>query len=151
MRTAEGVVGSPGVGSEADRSFKTSVERDPIRLLLRVASGELRARVVAQDPAVREISGEQLVQVTGPSFESVVLGLDAKTGLLRKVSYAMPGDRQGPWLDDIYSDYRDVSGVKIPFESETRRDTLMIKKRVVKEAVVNPPLDPALFDKNALK
>lgn len=151
MRTADGAIGAPAVGSEADRTFKASVEREAIPLLLRIAAGELRVRLVAQDAAVREMSGEQLVQVTGALFDSVVLGFDAKTGLLRRLSYVTPGDAKGPWLDDVFSDYRDVSGVKIAFQSETRRDTLMIKTRVVKEAVLNAPLDAALFDKNALK
>jgi hypothetical protein len=151
VRTPDGVIGSPGVGSDADRTFKASVQREVIPVLLRIAAGELRVRIVPQDAAVKEMSREQLVQVTGALFDSVVLGFDGATGLLRTVSYAMPGDEKGPWLDDIYSDYRDVSGVKIPYQLETRRDTFVVKKRAVKEAVVNPAFDPALFDKSRLK
>jgi zinc protease len=151
LRTADGAIESPAVGSEPDRSFKSSIQRDPIPLLLRIDAGDLRVRVVPQDTAVKDISGEQLVQVTGARFESVVLGFDAKTGLLQKVSYAAPGDQDGPWLDDVYSDYRDVSGVKVAFKAETRLDTQAIRRRVVKEVVLNAALDPALFDKTRLK
>ena len=151
VRTPDGAIGTPGAGSEADRSFKGSVQRDPVPLLLRIAAGELRVRVVQQDPDVQQASGERLVQVTGSAFDTIVLGFDATTGLLRRMSYSSPPDDSGPWVDDLFSDYRDVSGVKMPFHSETRRDTWLLKERVVKEMAINPALEPSLFDRTRLK
>jgi hypothetical protein len=77
--------------------------------------------------------------------------VDTTTGIVRRLSYSPPDDEQGPWLDDIFEDYRDVSGVKFAFRLTTRRDTQPLRERIVKEVVVNPALEASLFDKSRLK
>ena len=151
VRTPDGVVGSPAIGSEADRSFRGSVQREVILLLLRAGSGELRARMVPQDPSLQGASPERLVELSGKLLDPVVVGIDAATGMVRRLSYPTPGDPKGPWLDEIYSDYRDVDGIKISYRSDTRLSGTVIREHAVKEVVINGPMASSLFDKALLK
>jgi hypothetical protein len=127
------------------------VQRELIRLLLRAGSGDLRARMVPQDPALQSASSERLVELSGKLLDPVVVGIDASTGMVGRLSYPSPGDPKGPWLDEIYTDYRDVDGIKVPFRSDTKLNATVIREHVVKEVVINGPMAPSLFDKALLK
>jgi zinc protease len=141
---------APARGSDADREFKNSVQRDPVLLLQRFAAGELVARVVSPPQGLAQ-SAERYVLLSGPKLERLVVTIDEATGALLRISYVSPPDSKGPWVDETFSDFRDVNGISIPFRSETRRDGQVLRERVVTAAAVNFPLDPALFDKAHLK
>lgn len=57
---------------------------------------------------------------------------------------AVPGSVR---VEETYSDYRDVKGLKVAFQMELRRDGAPSVKRSVRTFEVNVPLDATLFSK----
>jgi hypothetical protein len=90
----------------------------------------------------------QVIQGTSGGKSLVKLYFDKKSGLLvRQVRYADTVVGLNPTQVD-YSDYRDVSGVKLPFRwTVTWTDGLSIFE--MKEVQPNVPIDPSKFSKPA--
>jgi hypothetical protein len=92
----------------------------------------------------------QLVQGSGPGGNLVTLFFDKKTNLLiRMVRYSKSPIGSVPTQVD-YADYRDVDGIKFPFQYTFSwldgRDAFKIS-----DVKVNVPIDEAVFNKPALK
>jgi zinc protease len=69
--------------------------------------------------------------------------LDPATSQVVKVGFESGGQK----LEALYSDYRDVNGVKVPFKTDVTQDGAPIMKVELTEAQVNPPVDAGLFKK----
>lgn len=48
-------------------------------------------------------------------------------------------------LTEIYSDYREVSGIMIPFSKTTETESGLVAEVIIKEYIVNPQIDEAIF------
>lgn len=100
------------------------------------------------------------LKVTLKDGESTHVWIDAKTFLETKIE-GQPRKLDGTLhpVEVYYRDYRDVSGLQIPFLLETKvlpvqktatgfRDTpVPVEQVLISKVVVNPRLDPALFSK----
>ncbi len=132
--------------SRAYLTFKASVERDPIVLLPRIASGAAQAHLFG--PVVPPGSaGEQLVEITTAETVPVVLGIDTVSGEITRASYPITAGSTEPWVDERFSDYRDVDGIKIPFRSSITQMNTPIRERRLKQVQINLALDPQLFER----
>jgi hypothetical protein len=119
------------------------------------AEFDLGLRIKDVFPQIRagraeEINGapQYVLTVTRPGQSNVRLDFDQKTGLLtRETRYAdTPMGRNATQVD--FADYRDVSGVKIPFRWTLARPIARFTIQI-KEAKVNAPIDDAKFAKPA--
>jgi zinc protease len=123
----------------AAETIRAAVERDMTRVLLRAAAGRLIVREVdADDPRTGaiELSGEGLAAVT--------LFINRDNGLIEKARYTGGPDGR---TEELYSDYRRVDGIQVPFHTEVRRGNLRPLERDVKTIRYNVPLAAALFQK----
>jgi hypothetical protein len=123
--------------------FAATVRRDTFPLLIAAAEGRLTVRQLPDEGKdgvtlrVLEISGEGL----GP----VKLYIDRDARIARQ-SYATPGPDGSPiQAEEVYSDYRKVNGIEVPFKASVLRDGRSILDRTLTNVTFNSAVDPALF------
>jgi hypothetical protein len=127
---------------ELVREARASLRRDTISLLLAAKDGALTPRVL---PDVKDPGGhvDHALEVSGTDLNPVILYLDPGTLLLRKQVYA--SDAPGrPLVEEMFSDYRDVEGIQIPFTASRRLGPQTVERRAT-EVQINAPIDPAQF------
>lgn len=136
------------VPPQVRRDFKASVDRDIIPLLLRAASGTLKLRLLQEAP---EPGGENVkaIELTGGDMDPVTIYIDAASGMVVRESYRLPGNMGTG--DELFTDYREVDGLKVAFKASMRRNNLPVLERVVSAFKINVPLRPGLFDGPAAK
>ena len=126
----------------AAESMRGNVQRDSIALLLALADGRVKARrggdVTIDGRALPVLDVD--IKPGGP----LVLVFDPATGLILRQRY--PGGSAGGDVEETFSDYRDVDGLKVAF-AVTVRQPQGEATRVMRQFAVNVPLDPALFTK----
>lgn len=123
--------------------FAASVRRDTIPVLVGAMAGQYTVRQLADDTSggaplkVLEFSGRQL--------EPLRFYI-SNDGLIAKQSFATTGPDGKPLqVEELFSDYRTVNGVRVPFEARLRRDGQAVMTRTLKNVTINGSLSPALF------
>jgi zinc protease len=124
---------------EARGPIQASVQRDLVRVLVKAGSGKL---------VVREIDSDEpslgAIEVSGDGMSPLTLFINRDNGLIEKVRYiAEPEGRS----EEAYSDYRNVSGIQVPFHTVVRRAGLSPIERDLKTIRYNVPLPAGLFVK----
>jgi len=125
--------------------FAASVRRDTFPMLIDAAEGRLTVRRLAD-----EKSGTQTLRVLelrGPNLDPVRLYIDSDD-LIAKQSYSTPGpDGKPGTTEEIYSDYRVVNGIRVPFETQLARAGSPMLRRTLTKVTFNATVDPSTFDK----
>jgi zinc protease len=90
--------------------------------VLKQIHGETFRQIVAlalsdrdQDRTVAS-ADDGLLDISSKDGESVRLTLDEKTGLLAKMSYQQSAGEGGKAVEQVYSDWREVGGIRLPFQ-----------------------------------
>ena len=73
---------------------------------------------------------------------------DPETNLVDRETYVAGGPGQ-PLIEELFTDYRTVNGVKIAFTANVRQGGRSVLERRVTGIRINVPLDPALFQRPA--
>jgi zinc protease len=92
-----------------------------------------------------EVNGKpaQVVELADPQGHATRFFLDPGTHLVLELAFDLGNQKPQQFFDD----YRDVSGVKVPFKySSSQQGTPFIDLKLT-EVQVNPPIDAALFQK----
>jgi hypothetical protein len=135
----EGPTGVKEMDAQGAATIRANVDRDVVRVLLSAAAGE---RIVCEVDA--DDARTAAIEIAGAGFEPVTFFINRDNGLIEKARYsAGPGGRS----EEIYSDYRNVGGIQVPFHTEVRRGALTPIERDIKTIRYNVPLSPALFQK----
>jgi zinc protease len=127
----------------AAESMRGNVQRDSIALLLALADGRVKARR-GSDVTIDGRSLPALdVDITpgGP----LTLVLDPASGQILRQRYPA-GSPAGGSVEETFSDYRDVEGLKVAFAVTVRQPQGEVT-RVMRQFAINVPLDPNLFTK----
>jgi hypothetical protein len=100
--------------------------------------------IAAQHPS-------QQVTLINSENESVTLYLDSETHLPVKKSFSWrdPVDRQKNLEEEVYENYRAVSGVMAPYNVTRFFNGDMASQRFLNSVTVNQGLDEAMFDPNS--
>jgi zinc protease len=124
--------------------------------ILKQAQGELFRRLVGlvlsdrdNSRTVSAVMGAgNTVEIDASDGQSVQLEMDPSTGLPAKVSYKAPG-MGGAMVDvaQIYSDWRDASGFKMPYNAETQQAGKKVSTIVVTDYKFNTGLTEAEISK----
>jgi hypothetical protein len=124
--------------------IRGNVQRDTVPLLLALNDGKVSA-------SLGEIASEgrkmPALEVSLPGNAPLTLIFDPVTALLIKSKYRMAGPTGEVTVEETYSNYRDVNGLKVPFSTEVRRDGAPAVQRTLRTFEFNVPVDPALFNK----
>ena len=133
---------TPTVGEE----LRGNVQRDAVAMLLALADGKLTA---VRRPDVTE-GGRTLavIEVKGPVMRPVTVMIDPDTALIVRDRFFSPGaGPQGATIEETFSDYRDVQGLKVAFKATVSRDGTPLVERVLRSFDINPTLAATLFTK----
>jgi hypothetical protein len=100
--------------------------------------------IAAQHPAVQ-------VTLINSENESVTLCFDTDTHLPVKKSFSWrdPVDKQKNLEEEVYENYRAVSGVMAPYNVTRYFNGDMVNQRFLNTVTINQGLDPAMFDPNS--
>jgi zinc protease len=121
--------------------FANSVQRDVIPLLIGAAEGRLTAKVLPDEGTTK------VLELTGPQVPEVRLYINDQL-LIAKQAYSTPGaDGTDVRAEELFSDYRTVEGIRVPFKATVLRDGATILERTLSRVVINGPVDPKLFDR----
>jgi hypothetical protein len=143
MRTPQGVrdVGGPGKGEVEGGFF-----RDTIALLRNVDNPAYTVQSLG--PAEVEGQKAEAVAVSDEARKlQVKLWIDPKTNLPVKKGYSAammgaPGD-----IEEFYSDYRDVGGLKLPHKIRLTRNGQKFGEQTITEIRINPGVDESAYKK----
>lgn len=139
-----------GVHEVADRmipDLEATFKRDTIAALLAAKEGRIRARLL---PNVKDEAGSVrlALELSGAGLEPMLLYVDPETSLVAKQTYVAGGPGQ-PIIEEAFSDYRAVDGVQIAFTANVRQSGQPVLERRLLEIKINPPVNPALFQRPA--
>ena len=135
------------VRGAAIRGMQDGLRRNTVAALLAAERGDLRVRIL---PDVADDAGRlhQALEVSSPTMDPLVFYVDPLTGLIARQTFLAGGPGQ-PLVEEIFSDYRPVSGVQVAFAAELRRNGQSLLQRRVTALTINPSIDSALFKRPA--
>lgn len=112
----------------------------------------LRSRNVSLSllgPAKVEERAAVGVKAVARERREVKLFFDSETSLLIKTETTVKDDRTGKEVTEetMYSDHRDVDGLKVPFKTSVRRNGRPYLDSTATDYKVSATLEPALFEK----
>lgn len=124
--------------------FAASVRRDTFPLLIGAAAGRLSVRL---GDDLRTPGGQSLraLEISGSDLAPVTLYIDDHD-LIARQAYTSPGPTGAPvHTEEVFSDYRTVDGVLVPFRAQLLRDGVPILDRRLTSVTLNTPIAEALF------
>jgi zinc protease len=126
--------------------FAASVRRDIIPLLIDAAEGRLTVRK-ATDQAARDGRPVQVLEISGPKLDRVRLFIDQQMLIVGQAyTVTTPGPQSRTLLsEEVFSDYRFVSGIRVPFETQLLQNGQAVIKRTITKVSFNDPVPDNLF------
>ena len=142
MRDPNGVHDAP---APMRAEFAAAVRRDTIPLLLAAAEGKLALRLLPEEGQDGRIL--RVIEISGEGLPPVRLYIDM-LNLIARQSFSIAGPDGRP-MDavEVYSDYRRVDGLQVPFMAELLHNGRPILSRTLTKVAVNGPLDDTLFSR----
>jgi zinc protease len=136
---------SRGVRAQPDsvaRQVRLSLRRDVVALLLAAKAGTLTPRML---PDVKSVFGrmDHVLELSAPDLGPILLYINPETSLIDKLTFVDEAPTK-PLVEESFSDYRDVDGVKIPFHGMRQIGTQSVE-RYTSSVEINRPIDPSLF------
>jgi hypothetical protein len=132
--------------------FAASAKRDLVRLLVGAANGQLKVQALGEEG--HEGQTLKVLGISGDGVPPVRLHIDPQSATVVKLTYdsrtPAPGDAGNAEprpTEEIFSDYRVVDGVSIPFKATVKRGGMVLLERQLTNVQVNVPIDAAVFAK----
>jgi hypothetical protein len=130
------------VPPEMRDEFGASVRRDTIPVLIGAAEGKLSLRLLPDEGAEGRVF--KVLELSGPQLPAMRVYIDSQN-LIARQSFSTPGPEGKPvQADEVFSDYRSVNGVQVPFRADVRRGSQVILSRTLTHVALPPPVDDAL-------
>jgi zinc protease len=124
--------------------FAASVQRDTFSLLIAAAEGRL---LVRSRPAEKTREGRTVsaLEISGVELRPVTLFIDDEM-LIAGQSFSTMGPNNQPVVaEEVFSDYRLVDGVRVPFEARLFQNGRHILTRTFSSVRFNTPVADSLF------
>jgi zinc protease len=124
--------------------FAANVRRDTIPLLIDAAEGRLTVRALSEQKG-RDGRQMRVLEISGTSVDPVRLYIDSEM-LVAGQAYSRsdPTGRQ-ILTEEVFSDYRAVDGVRVPFEAQLLQNGQPVLKRTLTTVVFNSAVPDSLF------
>ena len=122
--------------------MRGAIQRDAIKLLLRLSES-----APALSQTVLRIEGQEMpaIEVSNPGATPLTIIFDPATGLIAGQRYTIESPNGPIAAEEVFSDYRDVDGLKVAHRTVLQRQRAPRVERIVKSFEYNIPLDPKLF------
>jgi zinc protease len=124
--------------------IRGNVQRDTVPLLLALIDGKATATLSETTEEGRKLP---TLEVALAGSSPLTLIFDPLTSLLTRAKYRLSSPGGDVSVEEVYSDYRDVKGLKVAFRTEVRRDGAPALYRTLRKFEFNVPVDSALFNK----
>jgi zinc protease len=129
--------------------FASNVRRDIIPLLIDAAEGRLTVRKLT-DQTAKDGRTVQVLEISGPRVDRVRFMIDQQM-LIVGQAYTTPsplgGQAQGILNEEVFSDYRFVSGIRVPFETQLLQNGQPVIKRTITKVTFNEAVPDNLFNR----
>lgn len=125
------------------QEFTASVRRDMFPLLIAAAEGTLTTKLLPEEG--RDGKVLRVAEVSGEGVSPVRLYIDPSFQVVRQTFSTAGPDGRAVQAEEVFSDYRAVDGIKVPFRAEVLRDGRSILERTLTGVQFNTELDAALF------
>ena len=135
------------VPNEMVAQLESGFARDVITLLVDADAKRVRTRALP-DVRADDARTYHVLEFSSPTLEPTLLYIDPATNLVARQSYVAGGPGQ-PIVEELFSDYRDVDGIKLSFAAAVRQGGRPVAERRVMSIRVNAPIDPSLFRRPA--
>ena len=123
--------------------FAATVRRDTFPLLIAAAEGKVTVRQLPEEGSGGAV--QKVLEVSGTGLEPVRLYIDREYRIVRQ-TYTTPGpDGRPSKAEELFSDYRKVNGIDVPFRASVLRDGQKILDRTLKSVTFNTTVDLSLF------
>jgi hypothetical protein len=124
--------------------FAASVRRDTIPMLIDAAEGRLTVRALPEQEG-RDGTPVQVLEISGAGIDRVRLHIDSAMRIVGQAySRPDPSGRQ-ILMEEVFSDYREVQGIHVPFEAQLLHNGQPILKRTFTSVTLNGPVSDTLF------
>jgi hypothetical protein len=121
-----------------------SVRRDIIPMLIAAADRQLTVRLLADEQG-RTSGRVRVLEISGPNLDRVRLLVNDEL-LIVGQAYTLAGpDGQQLLSEEVFSDYRTVGGVRVPFEAQRLLNGQPVMKRTLTKVVINEPVPESVF------
>lgn len=125
------------------QDFAASVRRDTIPLLIAASEGKLTVRQLPDE--TRTGATFKVLEISGSELQPTKLYIDDRLLIARQTFRAAGPDGQPVEAEEVFSDYRPVSGVRVPFKAEMFRNGRIILERTLTTVIINGSVDDRLF------
>jgi zinc protease len=123
--------------------FAATVRRDTFPLLIAAAEGRLTVTPQPEEGSAGAVL--KVLEVRGPGLDPLRLYIDRDYRIVRQ-TYTTPGpDGRPTRAEELFSDYRKVNGIDVPFKASVLRDGQKILDRTIKSVTFNTAVDVMLF------
>jgi zinc protease len=122
--------------------MRGSIERDAITLLLALVEN---APALTRTSLTIEGRDMPAIRVSRPGATPVTVIFDPASALIARQRYTLESPSGPVAAEEVFSDYRDVDGLKVAFRAVIQRAGAPRVERVVRSFEYNVRLDPALF------
>ena len=85
------------------------------------------------------------LEISGAGLPPVKLYVDSQSLVVRQSFQTPAPDGKRIQAEEVFSDYRAVDGVQVPFRADVRRNGTLILSRTLTNVTFNSPLDDTLF------
>jgi predicted Zn-dependent peptidase len=92
-------------------------------------------------------AGDGVIDISSKDGESVRLSVDEKTGVPMKFAYQQSAAEGGSAVEEIFSDWRDVNGIRLPFQWTVMQGGKKFAGVTVQDYKINSGLTPEALAK----
>jgi len=124
--------------------FAATARRDTYPMLIAAAEGRLTIRQLPEEG--RDGEALKVLEVSAADFPPVRLYVDRSFRIVRQ-SYTASGPDGLPMkIEEVFSDYRTVDSVSVPFKATVLSNGRLIIERTIKSVAFNTRIDEKLFE-----
>jgi zinc protease len=123
--------------------FAASVRRDTIPVLLGATKGEYTVRLLPEE--IRSgTRAARVLEFTGRDL-ALKLYIDDQDLIAKQAFTTTGADGMSLDVEEVFSDYRAINGVRVPFEAQLMHNGQAIMKRTLKSVTFNGQVAETLF------
>ena len=135
---------------EAPGSYRDELANTPLRETIALLQNANGSGVTVQSIGKDDVEGHPTeviaIEDTARNLE-VKLFLDAVTGLPLKKRYSAELMGSPGQVDEVYSDYREIGGVKVPFKVTLFSDGKKVGDLKITDVKINTNVEDSVFKK----
>jgi zinc protease len=123
--------------------FAASVRRDTIPLLIGAAEGRLAVRLLEEEG--QDGRAVRVLEISGRQVDPVKLYIDRDFSIARQSFLTAGPSGRAVRAEEVFSDYRSISGVRVPFQAQLLQDGRPVLTRTLRSVLINTALADSLF------